>query len=49
LQELHICRRAPGISHLLFMDDTLLFLEAKEDQTLLIREALRLYERCIDS
>jgi hypothetical protein len=29
------------------MDDTLLFLEAKEDQALLIREALRLYERCI--
>jgi hypothetical protein len=33
-------------SHLLFADDTLLFLEAKEDQALLIREALQLYERC---
>jgi hypothetical protein len=46
LQEPHIYRRAPGISHLLFADDTFLFLEAKEDHALLIREALRLYERC---
>jgi hypothetical protein len=31
LQELHICRRVSGISHLLFADDTFLFVEAKED------------------
>lgn len=27
LQELRICRGAPGVSHLLFADDTLLFLK----------------------
>jgi hypothetical protein len=32
LKELQICRRAPGISHLLFADDTLLFLKVGEDQ-----------------
>jgi hypothetical protein len=31
LQELHICRRVSSISHLLFADDTFLFVEAKED------------------
>jgi hypothetical protein len=44
LHELHICRRAPWISHLLFADDTLLFFEASEDQTVLINKVLRRYE-----
>jgi hypothetical protein len=30
IRELHICQRAPRISHRLFTDDTLLFLEASE-------------------
>jgi hypothetical protein len=47
LQELHICRCTPGISHLLFADDTLLFLKVMEDQTGAINNVLCLYERCI--
>jgi hypothetical protein len=47
LHELKICRRAPSISHLLFADNTLLFLEANEQQAVVVHEALRLYERCM--
>jgi hypothetical protein len=46
LHELRICRRASGLSHLLFADDTLLFLEASESQAEVINRVLRLYERC---
>jgi hypothetical protein len=45
LKEVHICRRAPGISHLLFADDMLLFVQAEEEQAIVIKNALRLYER----
>jgi hypothetical protein len=45
LHDLHVCRRAPGISHLLFVDDTLLFLEAKRDQVKIIQGVVRKYER----
>jgi hypothetical protein len=45
LQELKICRRAPVVSHLVFADDTLLFLEIKEEHALIIKEALQQYER----
>jgi hypothetical protein len=45
IQEMHMCRQAPGISHLLFADDTLLFLKASEDQALRIKEVLQVYER----
>lgn len=47
LEELKICRNAPGVSHLLFADDSLLFFKASEEQALVIREALRAYENCI--
>jgi hypothetical protein len=46
LHELHICQKAPGISHLLFLNDTLLFLEAIESQAEVINRVLRPYERC---
>jgi hypothetical protein len=46
LKELQICRRAPGISHLLFVYDTLFFPEATETQAEIIKNALRLYEKC---
>ena len=38
-----ICRRAPGISHLLFADDTLLFFEAEQSQTMHVRSILNAY------
>uniref|UniRef100_A0A453EAU8 Reverse transcriptase domain-containing protein n=1 Tax=Aegilops tauschii subsp. strangulata TaxID=200361 RepID=A0A453EAU8_AEGTS len=40
---LKICRRAPGISHLLFADDTLLFFKASQEQALEVKKALDLY------
>jgi hypothetical protein len=45
LREFHICRRAPGISHLLFADDSLLFFEGTVDQGLVIKSILDKYER----
>jgi hypothetical protein len=46
LHDLKICRNGPGISHLLFADDTLMFIEATEDQARVVESALRKYERC---
>jgi hypothetical protein len=43
LQELHICRGAPSISHLLFADDTLLFFKASVEQANIVREILDVY------
>jgi hypothetical protein len=45
LQELHICRRGLGISHLLFADDTLLFFPTKENQAQVVHSVLRRYEK----
>ena len=41
---LRVCRRAPGISHLLFADDTLLFFEATSEQAENVKAALIMYE-----
>ncbi len=39
-----ICRRAPGVSHLLFADDTLLFFKAESAQASEVRNILLTYE-----
>jgi hypothetical protein len=43
ISPIKICRRAPRISHLLFADDTLLFLKASEEEAASVRKALDLY------
>jgi hypothetical protein len=45
LKPLRICRGAPGVSHLLFADDTLLFFQASEEQAMHVKEVLHQYER----
>jgi hypothetical protein len=44
LQELHICRRSPGISHLLFADDTMVFFKVDQGQAEVMKGLLRRYE-----
>jgi len=46
LQELKVCRGAPGISHLLFADDTLLFFKANVEQASVVKQALDLFAGC---
>jgi hypothetical protein len=43
IEPVKICRRAPGISHLLFADDTLLFFKAKQEQAHKVKEVLEKY------
>jgi hypothetical protein len=43
LRELHRCRRALGISHLLFADDTLMFFQARKKQAQVVNLVLRRY------
>jgi hypothetical protein len=38
IEEMHICRQAPGILHLLFVDDTLVFIKATEEQAVRIKK-----------
>jgi hypothetical protein len=45
LHELHICCRAPGILHLLFIEDTLIFMEVTENQTEVVKNIITVYER----
>jgi hypothetical protein len=45
LRDLHISRNGPGISHLLFADDSLLFFEASAEQALIVKSVLDRYER----
>jgi hypothetical protein len=45
LQELHICHRALGISHLLFADDTLMFFKASKGQAEVINNVIQAFER----
>ena len=46
LEEIKICRRAPGVSHLLFADDSLLFFKANGQQAEKIKEAIKMFEQC---
>lgn len=39
-----ISRQAPGISHLLFADDSFFFFQAKEEECTVIRNILSIYE-----
>jgi hypothetical protein len=41
-----VCRRAPGVSHLLFADDTLLFFKATEEEALCVKNTLDKYASC---
>jgi hypothetical protein len=43
IEPIKICRQAPGVSHLLFADDSLLFFKARGGQTSRIKEVLDLY------
>jgi hypothetical protein len=38
-----VCRLAPGVSHLLFVDDTLLYFKATHGQALSVKHALDTY------
>jgi hypothetical protein len=38
LKELKICRSSPGISHLMFADDCLMFFKAEREQSKLVKE-----------
>ncbi|KAM0905175.1 hypothetical protein ACQ4PT_017547 [Festuca glaucescens] len=43
LVPVEICRRAPGVSHLLLADDTMLFFKATADQATVVRNVLNTY------
>jgi hypothetical protein len=45
LHDLHICRRSLGISHLKFVDNTLLFLEVSEVRAARVNQVLHTYEK----
>ncbi|XP_062186766.1 uncharacterized protein LOC133890399 [Phragmites australis] len=45
LQELRICQGAPGVSHLLFADDSLLFFKANQEQALVVKNAILKFKR----
>jgi hypothetical protein len=47
LKELHVSRHSPSISHLLFADDTMLFMDVSEEQTVAVNQTLRCYEQCM--
>lgn len=46
LSPVHICRRAPGISNLLFTNDTLLFFKATSEQANVVMNVLADYAWC---
>jgi hypothetical protein len=44
IKEFKICRSSPSISHLLFADDCIVFLQANSDQASIIKAALAAFE-----
>uniref|UniRef100_A0A8I6XXF5 Reverse transcriptase domain-containing protein n=1 Tax=Hordeum vulgare subsp. vulgare TaxID=112509 RepID=A0A8I6XXF5_HORVV len=38
-----VCRRAPGVSHLLFADDTLLFFKANQEKAMCVKGVIQSY------
>jgi hypothetical protein len=47
LHKLHVCRQALGITHLLFVDDTLVFIGAMEEQTRELKDVLQRYDSAL--
>ena len=47
INPVRVCPRAPGISHLLLADDTLLFFWANVAEATEIKDALSKYARCM--
>jgi hypothetical protein len=45
LKEFKICRRAPGLSHLLFADDSLLFMQTSSEQAHIVKAAIKKFEK----
>jgi hypothetical protein len=43
ISPIKVCRRAPGVSHLLFADNTLLFFKSTRDQAERVKQSLYLY------
>jgi hypothetical protein len=46
LEELHVSRRGLDIFHLLFADDTLLFMKASEERAIIVTKTMQCYECC---
>jgi hypothetical protein len=42
-----VCPRAPGVSHLLFVDDSLLFFKAEAQEAVMIRDIIATYAKAI--
>jgi hypothetical protein len=45
LNEFKICRRAPGLSHLLFADDSLLFMQTSTEQAHVVKTTINNFEK----
>jgi hypothetical protein len=45
LREFRICRSSPGLSHLMFADDCILFFEANRNQAMIIKKAITDFEK----
>jgi hypothetical protein len=46
IEGLKVCRRAPSITHLLFVDDSLLFFRANQGQATAAQNVLNIFQKC---